>query len=159
MKKITTTILSLLLATTFLLSFAGIRLLLHHCVACETTDVNLFVQNADCCTHSNGSASDASCELPAEGTASCCASQTSEEQCDNCCEDEIVYLKNDYELNKERNQVKVEPVALQLELSPINLLQQTVETTDEPAFVNYIPPPPSYVGKAFVLFTRQIKIG
>jgi len=68
-------ILVYLLASMFLVSFTGIRLLIHYCMACETTDVaflGLNEENADAMHRSH--AEEGTCHIPLddEDGATCC---------------------------------------------------------------------------------------
>jgi hypothetical protein len=128
-------------------------------MACDTTDVHLFDQVNDCCDRNNANPSHRSCSLPGNDNSACCSSEHLKSNCEDCCKDEVVYLKKNYELTHSRNQIKVEPVPLILEVAVVSLLFQVVEERDEPSLINYIPPPPTYVGREFVLFTHQFKVG
>lgn len=151
-------ILSFVLASLFLVSFTGLRLLIHHCMACETTDYYLFAQVEDCCdTHHQNHA--AACSLPDDAHSNCCAenSENNQDSCQNCCQDEVVYLIKEYEVSHDRQQIRIEPLVVDA-LLPVWTEKTTI--TEEPSHLaapNF--PPPMLVGKSFVLFTHQIKTG
>jgi hypothetical protein len=149
-------ILSWILAGIFLVSFTGLRLLIHHCMACESSDVYLFAQVDNCCEHHSHHHSDGNtCQLPVEEGSSCCS--TGDAHCDNCCKDEVVYVKNEYEVSLDRHQFKIEPVEFEL-ASILTTVLYGCESR-ESSFIphKYYTPPPKWVGKDFVLYTHQLK--
>ncbi len=163
-KKIATNILVLLLAGIFLMSFTGVRMLMHHCLSCDTTDVALFgFAGSDCDALHHKHAENTACSIPVHGedVGACCASGHSHnhnEACGNCCKTEIHYLKNDYQVSQERNEHKIEPVVLAV-LIPIQLSLDTFNTTRDLTLGQLSnADPPNPVGRDFVIFSHQLKI-
>lgn len=156
------TIPAMILATIFLVSLTGIRLLIHHCMACDTKEVSLVANFDGCCEHHQENYSHQgtiTCSFPLTGESSCCVEFGQCGMDEDCCRDEVIYLVNDYELTHERQSIRIESlmVALNIETSFCSLIC----FSDNNDFIpqNYAEPPPRIVGKEFVLFTRQIKIG
>ena len=154
MKKIITISFSLLLAATFLMSYTGLRLLIHHCMSCESTGLAVFSQQQSCCLEQDEeatvcdiSSTSASCCIPAEG-----------EACENCCSEEVVYLKKDFEFSKDRQQPRIEsvPVDVFADLFGNEIIHSV--TSNQVVSFNNTDPPPKLTGKAFVLFSHQLKI-
>jgi hypothetical protein len=158
MQNILKHILSWTLAAIFLVSFTGLRLLIHHCMACESSDIYLFAQVDDCCEHhSHNHNRQNTCELPADETASCCSASDSQSHCENCCKDEIVYLVNEYDVSLERHQNKVIPVEFDLVFISLNELCGFDSSEYKFTPHNNFIPPPKWVGKDFILFSHQLK--
>ena len=156
------------LAAFFLVSFTGFRLLVHHCLSCDTTDVFLaqMPQGSDCChgLHDNGS--HLHCEVESNGESSCCPAPAGMPDAEDGifllsylgCETDIHYLKHEYRITTEHTQERISPVELS-----VNWLQSTDHVNDihgftllNSSFVNH--PPPVPVGKDFVVFAHQLKI-
>ena len=149
-------ILTWVLAGIFLVSFTGLRLLIHHCMACESSDIYLFAQVDDCCEHHNHEHnSENTCSLNSDGSVSCCADKDS--QCENCCENEVVYIMNDYEVLVERQQFKVEPFEFEVASILLNDLYENHRRENKQGFSDSFIPPPKWVGKDFILFSHQLK--
>jgi len=159
-KKATTYTMAYLLATMFLLSFTGIRMLIHHCLSCNTTDVALFSFAADECDihqHHN----EAVCHIPVSGEAGsgCCETEHDEEgdACGQCCKTEVHYLKNDYQVSQERNEQRIEPVVVAVLTSIyVDSDEQPIPGKQHNHFTNTDPPKP--VGRDFLIFANQLKI-
>ena len=154
------------LAAIFLLSFTGIRMLIHHCLSCETTDILLFASaNKDCgAIHHNhhNHNEDAVCHISLnhDEAIACCVGDDEHDHnsCENCCKTEVHYLKNDYEVFQERSEQRIEPVVVAV---LVNLFVPAIED-DLPAghpFNHYTSTdPPQPVGREFVIYTHQLKI-
>lgn len=153
----------MILATFFLVSFTGIRLLIHHCMACETTDISLISYSEDCCEHHEQHHSKGehakTCAIPQDDNTTCCAQSGQCGMDENCCKDEVIYLAKDYELSHDRQTIRVEAVmvAIHADLNFLSLFNNLEKEFFTPH--NYAEPPPRNVGKDFILFTHQIKIG
>jgi hypothetical protein len=164
MRKSIKIITSLLLAGVFLLSFTGLRLLLHHCMGCDTYEMHLFSKVDPCCATSDQTASTANYSCSAEATAASCCNLPAESSkgvsCENCCDDQVVYIKNKYEFVSGKTQLRVElPVLAHFGFfnhpigsAPVQIISFSSSNHNEP-------PPPKLAGKSFVLFSHQIKIG
>ncbi len=164
MKKIATNILVFSLAGIFLMSFTGVRMLIHHCLSCDTTDVALFsFTGGDCDALHHKHTESAACHIPVSGedATACCAAKHDDDHddaCGNCCKTEIHYLKNEYQVPQERNEHKIEPVVLAI-LIPLYLSIDDFEPFNDLALgqtSNADPPKP--VGRDFVIFSHQLKI-
>ncbi len=150
------------LATIFLVSLTGIRLLIHHCMACDTKEISLVAYADDCCDHhqeNHAHHGTNSCSFPLTGEKSCCAESGQCGMDEDCCKDEVIYLVKDYELSHERQTIRVEAVmiAIHADLNFLSLFNDLEKEFFTPH--NYAEPPPRIVGKDFILFTHQIKIG
>ncbi len=163
MKRIATHTMVFLLASLFLLSFTGIRMLIHHCLGCETTDIALFAFAYDDCdaTHHTHAGS-ATCHFPAsdDHRHGCCEAhdEAHEDACGNCCETEVRYLKNDYQVPQEKSEPRLTPVMVAV-LTPF--LIPSEEDQALPGMLdghssNSGPPRP--VGREFVIYTHRLKI-
>ncbi len=186
MKKVLTHILALVLASIFLVSFTGIRLLIHHCLSCDTTDIALMGLGVDATTSMHqrhareatchivpGEDTTASCELPVCGTdfplvaklsleavpGSCCdTGHDGYAYCGDCCQTEVHYLKTEYEVPREKVENRIQPVQLAL---AITTLFHVVDQPDTPLALHRITPdraPPKPVGRDFVIYAQHLKI-
>lgn len=158
MQKFIKYILIWTLAGIFLVSFTGLRLLIHECIACESSGVYLFSQINDCCDHNNeNQSSDSTCKLPVNETSSCCSVNDTESQCENCCKNEPVYVKNEYDVSPSRQHIKIHPV--EFEVASIALHDLYGFNSREYKFLyrNIFIPPPKLVGKDFILYSHQLK--
>ncbi len=152
MKKWFRHIIAILLAFMFLVSFTGIRMLIHHCLSCDTTEYAFALQAEDCCGGIHHHHEAACCEV-ADDMEGACDMQES----NHCCETEIQYLKNEYQVAQERLLPKVLPVemaALPLDFSNLQPEPSVLKSTGN---ITFIPPPPKLTGRDFVLFTHQLK--
>ena len=158
MQNIIKYILTWTLAGLFLVSFTGLRLLIHQCMACESSDVSLFYQVDNCCErNSKNNDHENTCQLPINETSSCCSVSDTDSQCENCCKDEIVYLINEYDVSLDRKQYKIEPIGFEI----ASILLNELHGFDSKQY-NFIPhnnsiPPPKWVGKDFILYSHQLK--
>lgn len=150
---------SLLLTVLFLVSFAGMRLLVHHCSGCETSEILFASEPVSCCSvgEINGDADGHSMgELP------CCADSGSK-ACGihgdrACCDFDIIYLIEDYQGLQHKPTVKLD-ISINYTLSDISteILTQSI-SSHSAVEIPFIDPPPRMVGKAFILYAHQIKI-
>lgn len=152
------------LAAIFLLSFTGIRMLIHHCLSCETTDVFLFASANQACDaihhnhHNQNEGAVCHINLDIDDATSCCAGEDEHDHasCENCCKTEIHYLVNEYEVYQERSEQRIEPVVLAVFVN----LFLPVGGDDLPAdsfYVNDNPDPPKLVGRDFVIYAHELK--
>lgn len=149
-----------LLATMFLLSFTGIRMLIHHCLSCNTTDVAIFTFATDeCSIHKHHD--EAVCHFPVTGESLsvCCEEEHNPEEdaCGNCCKTEVHYLKNDYQVSQDRNEQRIEPVVVAVLTSLyVDYIEKPTSGKQHNHFTNTDPPKP--VGRDFLIFANQLKI-
>ena len=180
MKKVLTYALAFSLASIFLVSFTGIRLLIHHCLSCDTTDIALLGLSADAtaamhqrhtqsatCQIAPGEADHGTCELPMgeadthEGAlpATCCdTGHDGSGHCGDCCQTEVHYLKTEYEVPREKVENRIQPVQLALVIT--NFFQD-VDEPESPLTTQRITPdraPPKPVGRDFVIYAQHLKI-
>ncbi len=164
MKKLATNILAFTLATIFLMSFTGVRLLIHHCLGCDTTDITLFSLAAEDCNsmhHKHTEATTCHISFDGDGHTGCCPGDDNDDpanSCQNCCKTEVHYLKKDYDMQPERNEKRIEAPVLAVlfhfvapyipEELPSNLSQQNHTDTE----------PPTPVGRDFVIYAQHLKI-
>ncbi len=159
MGKVFKNVLLIILGAIFLLSFTGLRLLLHSCMGCSISEMHLFTLDENCCIGSEQTlAADYSCCAAAEAI-SCCSDALPDPDCSNCCEDELVYLINDYELLNSKSEIHIRTQLLAHLVGLSELMNYAPSQSSALLSANYYPPPPAYVGRAFVLFSHQIKIG
>jgi hypothetical protein len=156
MKKAIKNIMSIILAGLFLITFAGVRLLLHQCMKCESTDLAVLTSSSSCCQQASAEdALMASCCTIDFSAAACCTDQS-----ENCCQDEVVFLKNDYELVNEKQQSRIEPHVSASLILAFSLFDIIADDSDNLSFLNYNQEkPPLRAGRDFVIFSHQIKIG
>ncbi len=158
MKKVSQIFLSLMLATIFLLSFTGVRLVAHHCFHCETTEINIFsASHHDCCEENKHHHHN---ENPTNN--SCCEnlqySSSNEGGCGHCCSTNSKFVKQDYQLSHVKNVIKI--------FAPESDISTNVETasgntctTEDSIFKNHEKPPHKFsCGREFVIFSHQIKV-
>ncbi len=151
------------LAAIFLLSFTGIRMLIHHCLSCETTDVFLFASVSRSCDDIHHSHHEKTvCHINIDGNEpiSCCAGddEHNHNSCENCCKTEIHYLVNEYEVYQERSEQRIEPVVVAV-LVNLFVPSNEDEFSAGHSFNHYADTdPPQLVGREFVIYTHQLKI-
>lgn len=158
MKKFSQIFFSLLLATLFLLSFTGIKLVVHHCFHCEVTEINVFsATHHDCCEnegHHQGhkDLADNSCCTGLQSTSA------DEDSCDNCCSSKEQFVKQDYQVSHYKYAVKIFTPESNALLS-VNSECCTTCAIEETLFEHCEHPPYNFQrGKDFVIFTHQLKI-
>lgn len=152
MQKFVKYVMSMVLASLFLVSFTGIRLLMHHCLACDSSALYLFADVSDCCAQD-------SCSINTDSINSCCTTEDTHFQCENCCEDEVLYVKNDYEISKDRQIGRLQPVLVgSPELTLSSQIIQPVFADESSSLFSNTDPPPRKVAREFVLFAHQLKI-
>ncbi len=153
---------ALLLAAFFLVSFTGMRLLVHHCMGCDTTGIVFAAAQPDCCGHAgkadpmDGAGETACCALPGPAAEPPACGLNGP---DGCCRIEVVYLKNDAELASERPVVRVEApalVVLHALASGEGLL--TDREPESLSGTSKTDPPPRLTGREFILFSHHLKI-
>lgn len=167
MKTILTYILSLLMAFMFLVSFTGMRMLIHHCFACESTEVLAIGMstNEDLEDIHHTHHEDNGCHLPAENAISaeaeekCCHGdqECHDAHCGYDCDSEVEYFRNDYELTQERQEIRIPPPeALYVEA---DLFPVLAGTDPLPAVIPKPQKdiPPRLAGRDFIIFSRQLK--
>lgn len=159
MNKHLRTILALFLVFNFIVSYTGVRLLVHYCFHCDVAEYNMFVEPGhNCCDiehkHHNNDDIEATC-CSAVGDYD--LNLQHEENCENCCSTQAKYFKNDYQTFKDNAGVRI--------LLPVFAVLPVLKTvccatcTEEELFSDYIDKPPRILtGKEFVIFTHQLKI-
>lgn len=158
MQSILKHIFTWILATIFLVSFTGLKLLIHHCMACESSDVYLMVRVDDCCEQQNQNQNhENTCQLPFAEAESCCSSNDTQSPCENCCDDEVVYVKNDYDISPDRQKFKIGPVEYKVVSILLNELYGFESSEFNFTHHNNFIPPPKWVGKDFILYSHQLK--
>lgn len=161
MKKLATNTLVFTLAAIFLMSFTGVRLLIHHCLGCDTTDIALFSLATDDLHHRHAEAASCHIDFGDESNSSCCPvdhSNDHEQSCENCCKTEVHYLKNDYEMQAERSEKRIEaPVlAVLFHFVAPSVTNELPSKLSEQYFTDSGPPTP--VGRDFVIYAQHLKI-
>lgn len=155
-------ILSIVILSVFLVSFTGVRLFMHECATCNSTEISIIQTEASCCSAVSETDNAGICEIPYDdNSADCCSTPASNSGCktDDCCTDQVIYLVNDYDFSKERSQERVEPQVLkflQIAFAIVNVIP-----ADETISFGYFPfsePPPKLSGKEFIIFSHQLKI-
>lgn len=160
MGKFFRNVLLISLGSVFLLSFTGLRLLLHSCMGCSTSEMHMFAVDDNCCnTREQNLAADYSCCLAIAETISCCSDPLTEADSSNCCEDKVVYLINDYELLNKKSEIHIGPQVAAHHVWHTELMNCASAQAQASLPVNYYLPPPTYVGREFILYSHQIKIG
>ncbi len=169
-------IISYLLASMFLVSFTGMRLLIHHCMACDTTDVallGLHPEDIDAmhrdhagkgtCAIPVNDAAAASCGIlpdDAEG-ATCCDNHDvpGDQGCGDCCQSEVHYLRAEFEVTPDKQEPRLEPVLLTLLPRLLNherFVADEAQTMTLPVVDER--PPPRLTGRDFVIYAHHLKI-
>ena len=149
---------SILLATIFLVSFTGMRLVMHHCSGCGTTEIVLASVGTDSCCGQTAGASE-----PGKGSASDMACCTPEDiTCHagihaGCCQFEDLYLKGEFTLiiDKVSPRIDLPVVADAITPEPIDAAIHSTGIVATPYHVTN--PPPRLAGRAFVLYSHQLK--
>lgn len=160
MNRVLQHIMALLLASFFLVSFTGVRLFVHHCMGCGTSELVFAAEPMTCCATVSHDDHDAAAQT-GEG-ATCCALPGSG-QCGldaghECCEFEVVYLKGDFQLASHKVVARIEaPVfdtlpVLAAEIHVAVVTHQTIPNDPSTG------PPPRFTGRSFVIYSHQIKI-
>lgn len=164
MKRFLHHLTALLLASMFLVSFTGFRLLVHHCMSCDTVDVFFAGYSADQCKdiHSRHHMSKHMQTDDAVDASSCCSGDhhhtTSCALSSGCCETEEVFVRNEEVVSHERLTIKLQPLEKYASLPSALLLAQTVNALSlESGFFQYIQPPPKLVGRDFLIYSHQLK--
>ncbi len=149
-----------MLAGLFLVSFTGVRLIIHHCMACDVSALYVFADARSCCENPGTYNAECTvCTVSVDEYSSCCSEENPENSCENCCDNEVVYVKNDYEVSHERQVPRVEPVLVDAEAFTHSFFPFHFEIRDEQyLFPSTVDPPPRKVARDFVIFTHQIKI-
>lgn len=156
-------LMALVLASFFLVSFTGISLLIHHCLSCDTTDVALPWMSADeVCAMHEGHAETASCHLPAgsDHNSGCCDTPIHEgdSDCGTCCESEVRYLKTEYEVAHEKTVLRVLSVETAILTHHETVVEDVLSGPPAGFIVRSDRPPPKPVGRAFVIYSHQLRI-
>jgi hypothetical protein len=153
------TIFSLLLTVMFLVSFTGLRLLIHHCSGCDTSNILFASESVSCCSVESPSKDPNSNSI--EGL-SCCTESVST-TCGirserGCCDVEMIYLVEGYQGLLHKPTEKPE-ISIHYNLSdiPTDIFDQCISSHSY-CETPLIDPPPRLVGKAFILYTHHIKI-
>ncbi len=169
-------IISYLLASMFLVSFTGMRLLIHHCMACDTTDVallGLHAENPDAmhrdhagggtCTIPIDDAEAASCQVPLDDAkdATCCDSHGApgDHGCGDCCQSEVHYLRAEFEVTPDKHEPRLAPVLITLLptlMHPERFVAEESLTLTMPVVDER--PPPRFTGRDFIIYAHHLKI-
>lgn len=153
---------SLVLVSVFLVSFTGMRIFVHECATCNSSEISMFQNEAGCCSTASTHENAGTCDLPSnDNSAGCCSTPTSNSGCktDHCCTDQVIYLVNEYDFSKDRSKERVEPHVLKF--LQVALALAKVVPSDETTTLGYLPfgePPPKLSGKEFIIFSHQLKI-
>jgi hypothetical protein len=166
LKQLATYTMVFSLAAIFLLSFTGMRMLIHHCLSCETTDILLFAYSANQCAsvhhnhHDHNDNAVCHINLNHDEAIACCEGDgvLDHNSCENCCKTEFHYLKNDYDVYQERSEQRIEPVVVAV---LVNFFVPVVddELSTGHSFNQYTnTDPPQPVGRDFIIYTHQLKV-
>ena len=162
MKRLGIQLLSMLLAGMFLVSFAGMRLLTHHCYTCESTDVIVagFSQDDrfDDIHHHHHEGNNCQ-ENHSGGNPTCCDDFEKGHDC-HCgedCESEIHYLRAEYDASADRSPEKiVSPEFVLLSVFVVSV-QEVEETSFSLPFISLNDPPPKPAGRDLVILSCRLK--
>ncbi len=164
MNRIFTHSLALMLAGMFLLSFSGMRFILHHCLSCETTDVLIAGQAVDHCedTHSRHLQGTHHPHEPMPESACCPIGDQDAAGCSHeaeCCITEDLSMHPPEMVAQERMGYQIQPLALLLAFMPAHGLLFSDDPT-APARVDatWADPPWKRSGRQFIIFSHQLKI-
>ena len=163
MKRLLNHILALVLASMFLVSFTGIRLLVHHCMSCDTVDVIFASYSGDDCNdihlrhklmvHEQGEGQ--------HGKSCCSGEQHHEASCShsgNCCQTEELFIRNDEVVAHERIVYQLHPLEQMHTLPSETFLQPAGELTAlTQGDTRSTDPPPKLTGRKFIIFSHQFK--
>lgn len=146
---------ALILASFFLVSFTGFRVLVHHCFGCDTSEIVITGVDHDCCQTKY--ADDDSCctenaLLP--GNHKACDIEHGE----GCCDSKPIYLKGDFELISERTTIKIESPVLAALVVGVETIANHKPGAFSPRTTTFEEPPPRLTGRDFVLYSHQLKI-
>jgi|GEM_PF-2576403 len=157
--KLMNKIFSVTLAGIFLLSFTGVSLILHHCMACEITEYYLTVNSGQVEHHHKDEGHSCYDETENSGKENdddlhvCGIFKNDTEH----CKTEFEYLKHDYEgfqIHSVSNFIPF-PIVFSDEIILSNFCCS--DSIAGKIVQDYIDPPPKLVAKAFIIFTNQLK--
>ncbi|MBS4014685.1 MAG: hypothetical protein KGZ97_13180 [Bacteroidetes bacterium] len=156
MKKTVNSILSVILALNLLLSFAGVRLLVHNCHHCNSTEYFVFFEpDHDCCGHNH------EINIHKHSKSDCCSTSGDtnniQQSCDNCCSTDTEYVKADYNASVEKTTTKIWVASIPL-VSVLTSVCCTHCVKEISAKDYYDKPPYTPTGKDFIIFSHNIKI-
>ena len=162
MKRLGVQLLSMLLAGMLLVSFAGMRLLTHHCFTCESTDVIMagFSQDDrfDDIHHHHHERNDCP-ENHLGGDLTCCDDFEKGHDChcgDNC-ESEIHYLRAEYDASSDRSPEKIVSPEFVLLSAFVISMPKVEEMPLSLPFISVSDPPPKPAGRELVIFSCRLK--
>ncbi|MFP4064891.1 MAG: hypothetical protein ACLFN2_03720 [Bacteroidales bacterium] len=163
MKRLGVQLLSLLLAGMFLVSFAGIRLLSHHCFLCESTDVVMigFAQDDhfDGIHHDHHEGNDGHQREHSEEQTPCCENDEKGQGC-HCgedCESEIHYLRAEYDASADPSPAKIATPEFELLPARVASVQEQEGLPLCLSFVSLTDPPPKPAGRELVILSCRLK--
>jgi hypothetical protein len=165
MLRVFRTITSLLLTGIFLVSFTGLRLLVHHCAGCGTSELVIIGDASDCCMNPSEDAFDfliAGADLDTETSEpmACCAATA--QSCgltgqESCCDFESMYLKADLKLMVEKPLPRLDMPVSELAAIFTAMMCFSAVASSPLAADYFIDPPPRLAGRDFVLYAHQLK--
>lgn len=158
--KLLNKICAVFLSCIFLVSFAGISLILHHCLECEDTDY-YFASHVKQIEHHHHNHQECAEHCDNDGCGH--TSETHDhhscgifgsENC--CCKTEVEYLKSDFE--------SLQASGLDIILKPL-CLEEKIESKDvccneciSDKLIDFThDPPPKLVSREFIIFTSHLK--
>lgn len=162
MKRILTHSLAFMLAGMFLISFSGMRFILHHCLSCETVDFLIAGRAVDFCEDPH------SCHFPGTnhaheampGSACCTLGDPHAAGCAlgvECCITEDVTMEPPEVVVQERPAYQIQPVTLLLAFVTEGGLFFLDETTTVGEDATWADPPWKPSGREFIIFSHQLK--
>lgn len=162
MKRFATISIAFVLAALVLVSFTGLRLLIHHCFACETTDVVWAAFAPESCEelHTRHKGQD-QCTLVGHNleSDSCCGLDGTDHlpDCHNCCDTEHQYVKTDLRVTQDKNDVRILPHELDVKLTGKIDFESAGFSTESGKLLIPSEPPPVQWGRDFLIFSQQLK--
>ena len=173
MTRLFRTITALLLAVIFLVSFTGIRLMVHHCAGCGTSEIVFEMESPSCCSmllaeNAQSAHDDMEHKAPSEGldasfeAITCCVAIESD-HCDSscgqsCCSLETIYLKGEYDVTLSKAVATLLVPVMDIQADIAGQASHAALQQDNLPCTSFDDPPHKRTGRAFVLFAHQIKI-
>ena len=158
--KLMNKIFSVTLAGLFLLSFTGVGLFQHHCMACEITEYYLAVNSGQVEHHHNDEGhscydeTENSCKEKDDDIHGCGIFKSDTKH----CKTEFEYLKQDYDgfqIHGGVSNLTPNPIVFSDEIIENNFCYS--DFIAGKTLQDYIDPPPKLVAKEFIIFTNRLK--
>ena len=165
MKRQVYNIAAIIISLIFLVSSSGVKLFAHHCFGCDEINYSIIANFTDCCAHHSVhySPQAVGCCNIASGEGIAKSDIPEYPQCGSsaqrCCKEEVVYLKNDYEVLMSKQDKRLVPAIIAILPALTERLLLPDNWSELILFShNGLQPPPRPTGKFFIIFTHYFKV-